>query len=358
MPDGEADGAIPRHDMGHRARACVLGWVPLQSRPVPVRLLAKQFLAIARLTALEAIRQPICLLLAGTCILFIALLPVLIMHQMGESQKLIRDSALATHFVFGLLFAGYAACAAVQHELRRGTIASVLTKPVGRELFFVAKFFGIAAVLLLFSLGVTIATLLSARMAAESYTVDWWAGGPQFIAIGAAVLVALFLNYFTRQPFVSTTFGLLIIFLLLAFGISSMLGTDGQLVPFGAAVTWKLVPASILVTLALLVLAGVAVGLATRLDTVPTLAICSVVFLVGLMSDYLFGRIAADHSWAAVIYGLLPNWQHFWMTDALSGDEGMIPWDYVVHAAGYAGCYLAGVLCWGILSFRRIELQG
>jgi len=89
---------------------------------------------------------------------------------------------------------------------------------------------------------------------------------------------------------------------------------------------------------------------------VPTLAICSVVFLLGLMSDYLFGRVAAQNKLAAFLYAVLPNWQHFWMTDALSGD-GTIPWVYVVRVAGYALFYLAGVLCWGILAFRRMEVK-
>ncbi len=78
-------------------------------------------------------------------------------------------------------------------------------------------------------------------------------------------------------------------------------------------------------------------------------------FLAGLMSDYLFGRIAAENRIAAVLYAVLPNWQHFWMTDALTGEAG-IPWLYVGRTALYAAFYLAGVLCWGIVAFRRMEL--
>jgi hypothetical protein len=285
-----------------------------------------------------------------------ALLPVLILHQLGDEQKLIRDSALAVHFLFGLLLAGYAACAAVQHEIRRGTVSAVLVKPVDRWVFFLAKYAGVALVLVWFSVGAGLATLLSARTGAQGYILDWWAGGAHFGAIGVALALALGLNYFARRPFVSTAFGLLIGLLVVVFIASSFLDAEGHAAAFGAAVTWKLIPAIVLVTLALLVLAGVAVALATRLDTVPTLAICSVVFLLGLMSDYLFGRVAAQNKLAAFLYAVLPNWQHFWMTDALSGD-GTIPWVYVARVAGYALFYLAGVLCWGILAFRRMEVK-
>ena len=209
---------------------------------------------------------------------------------------------------------------------------------------------------MLFSLGLTTATLLAARMSAELYVVDWWAGGALLGAIGLAIVVALFLNYFLRRPFVSTAFGLLLVLLVVALGVSSFVDSSGKAVAWGANVTWRLVPASLLVTFALLVLAGVAVTVATRLDTVPTLAICTVIFLLGLMTDYLFGRIAGENKVAAILYAVLPNWQHFWLTDALSND-GSIPWVYVVRAGGYAFFYLAGVLCLGILAFQRTELK-
>lgn len=321
-----------------------------------MRLLIKQFVAIARLTALEAVRQPICFLLAGTTIAFIALLPVLIMHTFGEGDKLVRDSALALHFVGGLLLGGYAACSSLAHEIKRGTAASVLSKPVGKELFFLAKFCGVALVLGLYSVGCAIGTLLSARMAAEAYTIDWWAGAPFIAAPVLACGLAAAWNFFTHRPFVSRAFGLLIILVVVAFVVSGFFDAQGKMVAFGNAVPWRLAPAGVLVSLATLVLAALAVTLAARLETVPTLAICSVVFLVGLMSDYVLGRHVAENKLAAVLYWLIPNWQHFWVPDALSGD-GVIPWAYVVRVGGYAVLYLVGMLCLGVVAFRELEIK-
>ena len=109
-------------------------------------------------------------------------------------------------------------------------------------------------------------------------------------------------------------------------------------------------------TLAVLIMAGIAVSLATRLDVVPTLSILSLVFMAGLVSDYLFGRLADTNTWADVLHRILPNWQHFWVVDALS--RGGIPWPYVGHAALYAAFYLAAILCLGIVAFRRTEIEG
>ena len=55
---------------------------------------------------------------------------------------------------------------------------------------------------------------------------------------------------------------------------------------------WRLVPAAVLILFALWILAGLALACSTRLDMIPTLAICSAFFLLGIMSDYLFGRRA------------------------------------------------------------------
>ena len=139
-----------------------------------MRLWFKQFGAIAGLTALETIRQPICFILVATCIALIALLPILTTHTLSESQRMVRDSALALHFVTGLVLGAYAACASINHEIRRGTAAAILSKPVGRDLFFLSKFSGIAVVMVLFSAAAVLATLLSDRTAAEAYRPDGW----------------------------------------------------------------------------------------------------------------------------------------------------------------------------------------
>ena len=98
-----------------------------------MRLLAKQFFAIARLTALESIRQPICLILVTSSVLTIGVLPMIVAHSMGEEGKLIRDSVLSVYLLSGLFLSAYAACLAITHEIRKGTVSAVLTKPVNRK---------------------------------------------------------------------------------------------------------------------------------------------------------------------------------------------------------------------------------
>ena len=306
----------------------------------------RKFLAIAGLTTLEALRQPFALLLTATSVLAIALMPVLLMHTMGEAQKLVQDSALALHFVCGLLLGGYAASAALGREIRRGTLATVLSKPVERGIFFLAKFSGVAGVLILFSIATGITTMLAGHMAADPYNSETTLSLCLYIAPYAAFIIAGILNYALHRPFVSTAFMLLVVLLAGIFAFAALTGN----------VAWRLLPASLCISLATLVLAGIALALITRLDLVPTLAVCTVIFLVGLMTDHLLGRTAETNHLAALAYNLIPNWQHFWLADALTG-EGTIPWRYVGWVEIYATFYLIGSLTLGILSFRNVETK-
>lgn len=321
-----------------------------------MRLQLKQFSTLSGLTALEAIRQPICLLLLTACCVFIALMPFLITHTLGESQRLVRDSALALHFVCGLLLGAFLSCTSLTRELERGTAAAILSKPVPRPVFFLAKFTGMAAVMLLFSLAVALTTVLASRVAAERFVFDWWAAIPMLVAPAFAFAFAGVNNYFTRRPFVSNAFRLYIFTLLLAFLITGFIDRAGTFVTFGSSLPLRILPASLLITFAILMLAAISLMLATRLHLLMIIPCASLIFVLGLISDYLLGSHAASNVLAAAAYYVIPNWQHFWVADALAG-EGTIPWSYVGTAGIYALFYLAGILCLGILFFRQLEVK-
>ena len=324
----------------------------------------QQFWTLAGLTALEAIRQPICLLLTTSCVIATALAPLLLMHQFGEEGRLARDSGLAFHFVFGLFVAGFTACSSLTREIRNGTASAVLSKPVSRDMFFLAKFAGIAAVVMAFSVCATMATLLSERVAERyvytekivGYITDFQTGVCLDVAPLAAYLVAGFLNYRKRRPFESTAFAWVMALLVVTFLGAGLFDRLGQFHPFHPLVQWRIVPASLLVTMALLILAAVALALSTRLSPVMTLTGSSGLFVLGLLSDFLFGRHSSESPVAGCLYRLIPNWQHFWMPDALA-NGGAIPAFYLAQASLYFLLCLAGVLCLGMLSFNHAEVN-
>jgi len=86
---------------------------------------------------------------------------------------------------------------------------------------------------------------------------------------------------------------------------------------FAAMVEWEIVPASCLILFALWVIGALALACSTRLGWMPSLMVCSVLFLLGLMSDYLFGRPAKGGAY------LLPGESVVWTPPAQADAEGL-----------------------------------
>ncbi|MBI5385282.1 MAG: hypothetical protein HZA90_11430 [Verrucomicrobia bacterium] len=313
---------------------------------------------------MELVRQPVLLLLTTASAAFSVFLACVPYFGFGDDPKLVKDSVLAIMLLAGLLGAVLSASSSLARELRTGTALAVLAKPVGRAPFVLAKYAGIAAVLSLLNGVNMVAALSASRMAFDAYgdadvrALAIWGGG-----ILLAYLVGGFSNYFLRRPFTSDALFALVVCVTLAFVVNASLSkadpTDRS-VTIGAfaKVDWRLIPASVLVLFALWVLAGLALACATRLDLIPTLVICSGLFLLGLMSEYLLGRPAREGSvWASVLFPVLPNWQLFWIADALGADKA-VPWArYLSGALGYTVCYVGATLAVALWLFEERELS-
>jgi ABC-type transport system involved in multi-copper enzyme maturation permease subunit len=378
----------------------------------------RQFITIATNAFMELVRQPVFLLLMTTSIAFDMGLATPYYFAFGDEPKLVKNSTLAVMLLAGLLGAVLSASASLARELRSGTALAVLSKPVGRAQFLLAKYAGLAAALALLTYVNLVACLLASRMAFDAYgSTDLFALGVFALAIVLAYLIGGFSNFFLRRPFVSDAVFCLAVMVTVAFVVISFYNKEGAPQAFATGVDWQMVPAGILILFAVWILAGLALACSTRLDVIPTLAVCSALFLVGIMSDYLFGRRAdpvwhydlreevtssrwsvrqkallqdlivkytkegepkpaagtAFHlspedqarlaqagmggsRWAAVIYGVTPNWQLFWLADALDAGKS-IYWGYVAKAFAYAVGYVGAALALAALLFEERELS-
>ena len=319
----------------------------------------RQFINIAFNAFMELIRQPIFLLLMTGSVLFEIFLAVPYYFAFGDEPKLVENSVLAVMLLSGLFGAVMSASSSLAREIRSGTALAVLSKPVGRAQFLLAKFAGLAAALTVLTYVNMIGVLLASRMAFDAYgKTDLPAIGIFGGGILLAYMLAGFSNFFLRRPFVSDAVFAMLVFTTLAaflvFQFTRQMESLGTL----ATVNWNLLPAGILILFALWILAAVALACSTRFDTIPTLAICSAIFLVGLMSDYFFGIPAAKGSWwASTLYSVVPNWQLFWLADAIDTGKSTFQWAYVGKALAYAVCYAGAALAVGTALFEERELN-
>ncbi|HEV2453182.1 MAG TPA: hypothetical protein VGY98_02910 [Verrucomicrobiae bacterium] len=319
----------------------------------------RQFITIAANAFMELIRQPVFLLLMTTSVLFEMFLAVPYYFAFGDEPKLVENSVLAAMFLSGLFGAVLSASSSLSREIRTGTALAVLSKPVGRVQFLLAKYAGLAGALTVLTYLNTVGILLASRMSFDAYgKTDMPAIGIFSAGIIAAYALGGFSNFFLRRPFVSdAVLGMVVLCTLSAFLVfqyttqMESLGTQGH-------VNWNLLPAAVLILFALWIVAAIALACSTRFDTIPTLAICSAIFLLGLMSDYFFGRRAHNGEWwASTLYTVIPNWQLFWFADAIDTGKNTFHWNYVGKALAYAVFYAGAALAAGAALFEERELS-
>jgi len=283
----------------------------------------RQFITIGTNAFMELVRQPVFLLLMTASSVFEIFLATPYYFAFGDEPKLVKNSTLAVMLLAGLLGAVLSASASVAREIRAGTVLAVLAKPVGRAQFLLAKYAGLTVALTVLTYVNLIAALLASRMAFDAYgSSDLFAVGVFALSLVLAYGLGGLSNFFLRRPVVSDAVFSLLLMVTVAFVVINFFNKEIQPQPFATGVDWRLIPAAILVLFALWILAGLALACSTRFDMIPTLAICSALFLLGIMSDYLFGRPAEKGSWwASVLYTITPNWQLFWLADVLDADK-------------------------------------
>jgi ABC-2 type transport system permease protein len=322
----------------------------------------RQFITIAGNAFMELIRQPVFLLLMTSSAVFIVFLASIPYFGFGDDPKLVKDSALAVMLLAGLLGAVLSASNSLAREIRTGTALAVLSKPVGRAQFLLAKYVGLATALTLLSFVNLIACLLASRMGYDAYgSTDWLALSVFVSALMVAYGIGGFSNFFLHRPFVSDAALSVVGMSVLAFILIGWFDKAGKLQAFAAGVDWRMARAALLILFALWILASLALLCSTRLELISTLAVCSAFFLLGLVSDFLVGRWTESGPWwlksvCNAIYAALPNWQLLWMADALE-EEKSIPWTYVGTTFAYAVAYVGAALALALYLFEDRELS-
>ncbi len=307
---------------------------------------------------MELIRQPIYLVLMISSSVFMLTLASLYYVGAGEDPSMVLGGVLATIFLIGLFTAVLGASLSVGEEIESGTALAVLSKPVGRISFILAKFSALAMALGLQCYTGCLAALLSSRMAFDEYgSPDY----PAFVIFGTGIVLAcvigVCINFFVMKPFTGPTVISLVICLSIAFIAANYVDKEWGPQPFGNEIDWRMIQAVALIWLALCSIAGVAIACSTRLTLIPTLVCCLVLFLLGLVSDHFFGTQAEQGAyWAKFLYAMIPNWQQFWMADALANGN-TLPWSYLAKCIQYVAGILVITLGSAILLFENRELS-
>jgi len=323
----------------------------------------RKLVTIAQNTFTETLRQPVYAVIIVVALFLFLMSPSLTMFTLSDDNKLLRELGLSTLFLASLFIAIFSASGAVAEEIENKTISTVLSKPVQRPVFIIAKFLGVAAAVALAHYICTIALLMAIRhgvLETVNDFHDWTVIATMLTVITATFLLSSFFNYSYDWKFSSTAIVLLSIFATFGMIFLYFIDRDWQFNPQNNGINKLDVYGAVLLLLAAFIVVALAVAFSARFNIVVTLSACIGIFLLGLISDYAFGRFADTHIWAQIGRFLVPNLQIFWISDAIyestESNEIVIPLKYILISSVYALCYTTAVLLSGIALFQRRQV--
>ncbi|CAG0970509.1 hypothetical protein PHYC_01219 [Phycisphaerales bacterium] len=260
-----------------------------------------QLLAIARNAFVESVRQPvlfILVILSGVLQVFNTWNTGYSMADTESSQisgdtKLLFDIGLGTIFVIATALAGFIATAVISREIENKTVLTVVSKPVGRPVVVLGKFFGVAGSIMAAVVIMLVFLLMAVRhgvMSTASDELDAPVLAFGLGCVGVSFALAGWCNYFYGWNFPQTLITILTPLSVVAYGLVLLVGKHWRIQSPATDFKDQVLIASACLGLAVLVLTSVALAASTRLGQVMTILVCLGVFLGALLSNFLIGR--------------------------------------------------------------------
>ncbi len=310
------------------------------------------FFHIARNTFTESIREPIFFILLITALTLIGHFPSMTLFVFGDQIKLVVDSSMATVLLFGLFVAIMSSSHTVTREMRNGTVLLLLSKPVYRGTFILAKIAGIIFTVLVFVFLCNAGSIISLYIAKDQFRMDMGAYYIYFAIMIVSCIFGMIMNFMYSRSFASyTTLGIWI--LLPVYCVICLIFKEQPEI-----LLQSYMYALILVFFSVSTMAAITVVFATRLDLVANLTVCSIIFFLGLVSSYLFmGDTGSGvlNFICRIFYAILPNWQFFWLADALATHKA-IPASYLLWTGLYVILYIMLCTMWAVVIFQNKEI--
>ena len=302
----------------------------------------------------ESLREPVYFLMLLAALLLITHYPPAAIFVFSEQLKLVVDSSMATTLLFGLLVSILCSSYTVAREMRNGTVLLLMSKPIQRWSFVLGKILGIALAGTLFVAVCNFATFISVFIATDQFRFEMPLYFTMLGILALGCIVGMLANYLKACSFpeIATwaTAALIPLFAVYCYA-------TGEHPALGLR---DLTKALILVNFAVVTMSTFAVVFATRLDMVSNLCLCTALFFAGLVSSYLFQRTSDNeilNAFCAVLYAIFPNWQFFWLADAVAVKRH-IPNEYMLNAAFYLAIYIVLGSTWAVATFQHKELAG
>ena len=276
---------------------------------VAFRQAAPRVWALALSTAKNEMAQPLYLLLLAIGLFGVLLFAVYPFNTMGDDIRLLKDSGVTLIMVLAMLQAVWSAGTSVSDEIEGRTALTVLSKPVSRRVFILGKYSGIVlSVLVLF-----------------------------------VILAAVLLVIIAYKP------------------IYDARESAGEMPVWqvGHEEIMTTVPVLGLYFMQTMVIAGIAVALATRLPLIANFIVCFVIYVIGNLTSPLVASARGENELVGFVGKLIavvvPNLNVFNVQAAVDAGNS-IPPIYLAGAFNYLVCFAIAIWMLAMLLFEDRDL--
>lgn len=276
---------------------------------VAFRQAAPRVWALALSTSKNEMAQPLYLLLLVIGVFSMLLFTVYPFNTMGDDIRVLKDSGVTLIMVIGMFQAVWSAGTTVSEEIEGRTALTVLSKPVSRRSFVLGKYAGIMLSVLVL-----------------------------FVILGAVLLVMV-----AYKPIYDAR--------------ETTQATPGWQVGHEEVMTT--IPVLGLYFMETMVIAGIAVALATRLPLLANLVTCFVIYVIGNLTSPLVASARDDIELVGFVGKLIavvvPNLNIFNVQAAVDAGNP-IPLIYLAAAFNYLVCFAIAVWMLAMLLFEDRDL--
>ncbi len=321
------------------------------------------FFSLTRNTFRECLREPVFFLILISALLLIFSFPLFTFFTFNLQVWAILESSMATTMFLGFVAAVICSNTCIHRETKNGTLLLLLSKPVSRFTFLLAKVAGIGGAMIIFAVICTTASMTMVLASMNPFLFD---SNIMLSFAGVCAACCIFgaaRNFFTGASFAENA--VLALFLALPgyYAICyKYLGSRLAMIDPHEAQAFTLVPfstmlpAMLLLLLALILMSMITTATALHFSFLNNLVLTTVLFLGGLTaSPWLRERYGEESLWANLCGTLLPNWQNFWMAYPVSHDI-TIPLHYVGWMTLYVVFYGMIWIIWAGVFFHSTEL--
>lgn len=260
---------------------------------------------------------------------------------------------MATTMVLGLIVAALCSSHTITREMRNGTVLLLLSKPVPRHTFITAKIVGVTMALTVFTFAMIAASFVALMIAKDQFRLDFGAMAFYYGTLAVCALTAATLNYLKGISFPSAitflTAVALPVYAILLYLVQGAPDDEGFIPPL------QFITALSLLFPAIWLMGAISAALATRCGIVANLTTCSILFFLGLISKYVSAHWIGGGFAGDLFSAILPNWQYFWMADALAAHT-RIPLRYLGWALVYSIIYGGFWTVWAMALFNDREV--